>query len=124
MPSKSSEPFRTRQYIQDMLNAIGRIQDYTAGMDDTEFTQDRKTYDAVVRNLEIIGEASRFIPPALSAMYTAAPWRVLGDLRNKAIHDYNGLSPLRIFRTAQDDLPGLKAAVDLMLASLPPDPDA
>jgi len=101
-----------------MLEAIERIESYTQGMDASEFASDRRTYDAVVRNLEIIGEASKYIPPELTTFYTDAPWRVLGDLRNKAIHDYNGLSPKRIFQTVRDNLPGLKMALGRMVAAI------
>lgn len=94
-----------------MVEAIERIQDYVAGMDATSFRSDRRTFDAVVRNLEILGEASKHIPPDLQSLYTAAPWRLIGDLRNKAIHDYSGLSPDLVWQTVKRDLPPLHDAL-------------
>jgi len=107
-----------------MLRSIDRIHEYTAGMDQAAFVADQKTFDAVMRNLEIIGEASRYIPESLTRHYTDLPWRSIGDLRNVIIHNYNALSPDRLWLTIKESLPGLKSALVAMLASLPPDADA
>ncbi|QJE73366.1 DUF86 domain-containing protein [Aerophototrophica crusticola] len=123
MPSKSSDPVRIRQRLLDMLGSINRIQDYTAGMGLAAFLADQKTIDACVRNIEIIGEASRHVPADLAALYTRAPWRVIGDLRNKVIHEYDGIDPARIYQTITDELPDLKSALFRMLDACP-DPAA
>lgn len=119
----SSDVRAPRQRIEDMLEAIARIEAYTHGLDEAGFQSDTKTFDATVRNFEILGEASRHVPAPLTGFYTDAPWRRIGDLRNKAIHDYHRLSPALIYRTARDNLPGLKVALGRMAATLPPSAD-
>ena len=60
--------------LDDVLEAVERIESYTAGMDKAEFQVDRKTIDAVVRNLEIIGEAVKNVPPDVRASSPSVPW--------------------------------------------------
>jgi uncharacterized protein with HEPN domain len=77
--------------IEDINTAIFKIERYTAGMDQADFQQDDKTVDAVVRNLEIVGEAVRSLPEDFAARYPAVPWRQIAGLRNRIVHDYFGL---------------------------------
>ncbi len=95
-------------FLQDMLDIIGKIGQYTSGMSFQEFLQDSRTQDAVVRNLEVLGEAARRIPPHIQERYQEIPWAQIVGLRNRLIHGYflvdygivweivqNELSPLR-----------------------------
>jgi uncharacterized protein with HEPN domain len=95
-------------FLQDMLDIIGKIGQYTSGMSFQEFLQDSRTQDAVVRNLEVLGEAARRIPPDIQERYPEIPWAQIVGLRNRLIHGYflvdygivweivqNELSPLR-----------------------------
>lgn len=95
--------------IEDMLAAMGKIERYTSGMDQELFRQDEKTVDAVVRNLEILGEAVRQLPEGFIARNPEVPWRQIAGLRNRIVHDYFGLDLDLIWEVIQQDLPQLQA---------------
>ena len=98
--------------VEDMLDALRKIDSYTAGMDHSAFLQDEKTVDAVVRNLEVLGEAARQIPDAFAARHTQVPWRKITGLRNRIVHDYFGLDLEIIWQIVQNDLPALRAMLE------------
>lgn len=75
-------------YLDDMLDAIGRIQDYTAGMDKGALEADHRTLDAVLRNLEVLGEAAKQVPDAVRAEAPGIDWRKVAGLRDILIHGY------------------------------------
>ena len=77
--------------ILDMLDAAQRIQTYTEGLDFDRFIDDQKTLDAVVRNFEIIGEASTRIHPDFQIQHAQIPWKHLRGYRNRLIHEYFGV---------------------------------
>jgi uncharacterized protein with HEPN domain len=77
--------------MKDLCEAIEKIERYIGGMDRDSFTADEKTIDAVVRNLEIIGEAARQIPQEYKEKNTDVPWNLIVGLRNRIVHDYFGL---------------------------------
>jgi len=81
-----------RMYIDDILEAIVQIREYTKDMDLTGFSGDRKTQDAVVRNLEIIGEAAARLPAEFKATASQIEWRKMVGLRNILAHEYFGVS--------------------------------
>ncbi|MBV8201361.1 MAG: DUF86 domain-containing protein [Acidobacteria bacterium] len=95
--------------IEDMLAAIRKIKRYTAGMDQASFRQDERTVDAVVRNLEVVGEAARRIPEELTSRHADLPWRQVAGLRNRIVHDYIGLDLEIIWQVIRHDLPPLEA---------------
>lgn len=77
--------------LEDIRAAIEKIERFVAGMDRDCFRADDKTIDAVVRNLEIIGEAARQIPKTFKEKNTDIPWGQIVGLRNRIVHDYFGL---------------------------------
>jgi len=85
-------PRDPRLYLDDILEAISRIQEYTLGLDYSEFTEDTKTQDAVVRNLEIIGEAAGRLPESARSRAADIEWRKIVGLRNILAHQYFGVS--------------------------------
>jgi uncharacterized protein with HEPN domain len=93
--------------FEDILECISRIQRYTEGMTFDEFEEDDKTIDSVLRNLEIIGEASRHIPRAIKEKYTDLPWMEMYTMRNIVIHEYHGVNLKIIWQTVTEDLPPL-----------------
>ena len=107
-----------RQRIRDMLEAIGRIRQYVTGMNFEGFIRDPKTVDAVVRNLEIIGEASRHVPPDLAEVYTDAEWTRISDMRNKLIHDYARTNERLVWETIEVRLGPLATALEAMAAKI------
>lgn len=85
---KSSRHWSFR--IKDILDAIQKIQEFTAGMTFTEFDKNRMVFDAVIRNFEIIGEAGNHIPIAIQNQYPRIPWKQIISMRNSLIHEYFG----------------------------------
>ncbi len=81
-----------REFLSDILEAIHRIRAYTAGMTFEAFLKDTKTQDAVIRNLEIIGEATKRLSDEVRQRYPAVPWRSMAAVRDRLIHDYFGIS--------------------------------
>ena len=98
--------------VQDMLDCLRKIEFYTAGMDHAAFLDDVKTIDAVVRNLEVLGEAARQVPDDFASRHSDLPWRKIAGLRNRIVHDYFGLDIEIIWQIIQHDLPPLKARLE------------
>lgn len=103
-------------YLDDILSSIAAIEEFTKKMTFEDFQNDRKTVDAVVRNLEIIGEAASNIPQELKNNYPTIPWRDMISMRNKIMHEYFGVDTEIMWKTIQEDLPSLKTKIE----SLPP----
>ena len=80
-----------RAYLQDMRDCMAKILDYTDGYDYSQFTKDEKTIDAVVRNIEIIGEASKHLPNSIKRLDSQIPWKAIAGMRDKLVHDYFGV---------------------------------
>lgn len=93
--------------VQDMLEAMQKIEIYIAGLDYPKFLRDEKTTDAVVRNLEVLGEAARQLPDDFTLRNPDVPWNQIAGLRNRIVHDYFGLDLEIIWRIIQHDLPPL-----------------
>ena len=93
--------------VQDILEAIEKISRYTADMAFELFEADPRTIDAVIRNLIVIGEAAVHMPKEIVSTYPAVPWRLMGDMRNFAVHHYWGVDAAVLWQTIQEDLPPL-----------------
>jgi uncharacterized protein with HEPN domain len=95
--------------VEDILEALRKISLYTAGMKQEEFQQDPKTIDAVVRNLEILGEATRQLPTEFTVQYPDVPWRQIAGLRNRVVHEYFAVDLEIVWQVIRNDLPQLEA---------------
>ncbi|OHD72256.1 MAG: hypothetical protein A2177_09575 [Spirochaetes bacterium RBG_13_68_11] len=104
-------------YLIDIREAIERIQEYLAGMSALEFQKDRKTLDAVVRNLEIIGEASKSLSPQIKELAPDVEWRKVAGLRDILSHEYFGVDVDIVWDVVQNKLPGLRQVVTRLLES-------
>ncbi len=100
-------PRNWKMRIGDILECIRRIQRYTQGMGFDEFEDDEKTVDSVLRNLEIIGEASKFVPGRIQKIYSDVPWMEMYTMRNIVVHEYHGVNLKIIWQTVTEDLPAL-----------------
>lgn len=90
--------------VDDMLEAIDRIQQYTDGMSFEQFRDDAKTIDAVIRNLTVIGEAACHIPVEVEDAAGRVPWANMRGIRNVVVHEYFGVSLSILWETVQHDL--------------------
>lgn len=93
--------------IQHILEAIERIQQYTAGMNEAEFAGEQKTKDAVLRNFQVIGEAARHVPKEIQGLHPDIPWSVMIGMRHVLVHDYDTVDTSILWLTIQQDLPPL-----------------
>jgi len=93
--------------VQDILEAIAKIQRYVSSVDFETFANDEEVMDAVIHNLTVIGEAANHIPPEITDRHVEIPWREMIDLRNFSVHAYWNLRPSVIWNTIQNDLPSL-----------------
>ena len=101
-----------RLRVEDILEAIGRIEEFVQGMGIDSFLSDRKTCDAVVRNLEIIGEAARNMPDSVADRHPEVSWKRAREMRNVLAHAYFGVNLRMVWQTIQEDLPQLKAQLN------------
>jgi len=95
--------------IEDILESLERIYKYTHEIHLDQFKSDQRTIDAVVRNLEIIGEAARHVPDSIVQEYAEIPWKYMMGMRNILIHEYFGVNVEIIWQTIKHDLPPLKS---------------
>ena len=95
-------------FIEDILESIRLIKNYVENMGFDDFKNDRKTIDAVVRNFEIIGEASRFIPDEIKGKYENADWKGIVGLRNRIAHEYFDISLSIVWHIVMKELPTLE----------------
>lgn len=108
-------------YLQDILGAIEKVERFTEGMDFRQFSADDKTVFAVIRALEVIGEASKKIPLAVQRQSPEMPWREMAGIQDKLIHEYFGVNLNVVWKTVQEDLPPLKAPLARIVKNVSPE---
>lgn len=102
-------------YLRDMLDNAEKALDFVGEMELDQFFEDEKTSYAVVRALEIIGEAARMVPDEVRSAIPDLQWREISAMRNKLTHEYFGINMKVVWRTVHEDLPPLLAALRKML---------
>ncbi|OAA24445.1 DUF86 domain-containing protein [Kosmotoga sp. DU53] len=100
------------ELIEDIIEAINRIMIYIDNLTYNEFLDDLKTQDAVVRNIEIIGEAAKMIPLHIRQKYSRIPWKEIAGTRDKLIHDYFGVNFDIVWAIIKNDLPELRKQIE------------
>jgi uncharacterized protein with HEPN domain len=100
-----------RDYLDDIAESVEDIRSFTEGLSFDDFVTDKKTINAVVRSLEIIGEAAKKIPLEIRASHPAIPWQEIAAMRNKLIHDYFGVDLEIVWETIQNSLQDLYNAI-------------
>lgn len=100
-----SEEREYLMYLEDIYESMKRINEYIRGLDEVSFKQNYLIVDAVIRNFEIIGEASKNLPGAIKIKYTTIPWQKMYALRNIISHDYFGIDYAVIWKIATEQLP-------------------
>jgi len=108
-------PRDSRVYLDDILEATRKITAYTGSHSKATFLEDEKTLDAVVRNLEVIGEAVKKLPEDLRVQHSAVEWKKIAGLRDILIHEYFGLDSEIVWDIVQNKVPALDREVRMML---------
>ena len=101
--------------IRDMLECIAKIKEYTNEMSFEDFQSDQKTIDAVLRNLEVIGEAVRHVPTTIQESYADLPWAEIRAMRNIVAHEYFGVNLNIIWNTIKSNLPPIVEKLEEIL---------
>ena len=107
-------------YVQDMLEFCERAMHYADGFSLDQLLQDTMRYDAILRNIELIGEAATRLGPAERALAPAVPWREIVGTRNRVAHGYLGISPTTVWDILSVELPALRPLLLELLARMPP----
>ena len=97
--------------LRDILDAMEKIERFTEGMNFDQFAGDDKTVFAVIRALEIIGEATKKTPRSVKARHPSVPWREMAGIRDKLIHEYFGVNLAVVWNTVRQDIPSVKPLV-------------
>ena len=104
-------------YLEDILESCGKIERFTEQLSFDQFLEDEKTYDAVVRNLEIIGEAAKNIPEDVRLRYPDIEWRKIAGLRDIIAHEYFGIDDDILWDIIQNKIRSLQSGVRSVVES-------
>jgi uncharacterized protein with HEPN domain len=99
-------------YLMHIRDSLREVRQFIADESYESFLENRMMQNAVMRSFEVVGEAARRVSPEFRGAHPEVPWRLLGDFRNKLIHDYFGLDLDVIWKTATEDAPGLLAQIE------------
>lgn len=102
-------------YLNDIIAAIAEVEEFTSGMNYDDFAADKKTINAVIRSLEVLGEATKHVPAAVRRKHPDIPWKNMAAMRDVLIHNYMGVDLMTVWKVVQDRLPELKPLVEKLL---------
>jgi uncharacterized protein with HEPN domain len=101
-------------YISEIISAIDSIEDFTSGMNKDDFLEDEKTKSAVVRQFEIMGEASKALPKNIKELAPDIPWSNIAGMRDRLIHAYFVVDYKLVWKTLEEELPGLRERLEML----------
>lgn len=105
-------------FIEHILDCILNIKNYTKGLNEVEFLRNKLIQDAVIRNFEIIGEATKHLNSTFREKYPNIEWKKIAGMRDKLIHDYMGVDLWAVWGVVEDLLPNLEEAINLISIDL------
>ena len=103
-------------YLDDILTAVADVEVFVSGINFDTFTQDKKTVNAVIRSLEVLGEATKRIPESFRQKHPNIPWSKMAGMRDVLIHDYMGVDLKTVWKVAQERLPELKPLLEKLIS--------
>ena len=98
-------------YLRDILDNMALAEEFIEGQTYDEFTADNKTVYAVLRCLEVVGEAAKNIPLVVREKHQAVPWKDMAGMRDRLIHLYFGVSYEKVWRSVKEDIPAIKPLI-------------
>lgn len=107
-----------RFFIDDIIESISLIEKYSEPLTEETFQNDLIRQDAIIRRLEIIGEAVKNLPSEIRVLFPEVPWKKIAGLRDVVIHHYFGIIPKRLWKIIRNDLPTFKAQILLVKSRL------
>ncbi len=105
-------------YIKDMLQNMRDAEEFIQGLSYDQFQSDKKTLNAVMRSVEVIGEAAKKVPDGIRAKYPSVPWREMAGMRDKLIHFYFGVDREAVWLVAKERIPSLRPLIEQILRDL------
>lgn len=105
-------------HLEDILESADKAMTFTTGMSYEDFAEDDKTVFAVIRALEVIGEATKRLPDDLRTRHPQIPWHSMAGMRDKLIQDYVNVNERIVWRTVQDELPAVRRQLRSLLNEL------
>jgi len=107
-----------KDYVLDILSSIQEIDQFTKGMSFEDFVDDKKTVNAVIRSLEVMGEAAKKVPSEIRSKYPEIPWKYMAAMRDKLIHEYHGVDLEIVWEVVKNEIPPLKPKFEKILKEL------
>lgn len=101
-------------FIGHILDSICEIENYTERLSKTEFSASKMAQDAVIRRIEIIGEAVKNLPANFKVKHKEIPWRDIAGMRDILIHEYFGVNINVVWKTIKEDVPLLKEKISIL----------
>lgn len=105
-------------YVKDILENIELAEEFAKDINYEEFVNDKKTNHAVIRCIEIMGEAAKHVPQSIREKYPQIPWKDIAGMRDKIIHFYFGVNLKRVWLVLKDDIPKLKPLIQKVLRDM------
>jgi len=105
-------------YIKDILQNMQDAEQFIEGITYEQFVNDKKTFNAVVRAIEVMGEAAKNVPPTIRTRYPLIPWKEMAGMRDKVTHFYFGVDREAIWLAVKERIPPLKPTIEQVLTDL------
>jgi uncharacterized protein with HEPN domain len=105
-------------YLRDILQNMQDAEEFIQGLSYAQFASDKKTFNAVVRCIEVIGEAAKHVPASIRSKYPTVPWKEMAGMRDKVIHFYFGVDREAVWLAVKERIPALKPVIQQILQDL------
>lgn len=112
------EPARNKGRLQDIIQAIEYVYQFAEGLTYEDFLKDKRTYFAILKNVEIVGEAAYMLSPEFKEQHTELPWKVIINMRHVLVHGYSNVMPEVLWQTVKEDLEPLKNQITKYLEEM------